>query len=67
MSRHHTIPVTGAPRGIGRAVAKQAGERGWEIAVNYRTAAEVAGRILWLRGYGASYATGATLDIGGGR
>jgi NAD(P)-dependent dehydrogenase (short-subunit alcohol dehydrogenase family) len=31
------------------------------------TAAEVAAAIVWLASPGASYVTGATLDVGGGR
>jgi NAD(P)-dependent dehydrogenase (short-subunit alcohol dehydrogenase family) len=32
-----TLIVTGASRGIGAAVARLAGERGWAVAVNYAT------------------------------
>jgi NAD(P)-dependent dehydrogenase (short-subunit alcohol dehydrogenase family) len=34
--------VTGSSRGIGRAVAVALGERGWAVAVNYRSHAEAA-------------------------
>jgi NAD(P)-dependent dehydrogenase (short-subunit alcohol dehydrogenase family) len=45
-----TIIVTGASRGIGAAIAKLAGERGYAVAVNYSTGAaeakEIAGEIV---------------------
>ena len=31
-----TLIVTGSSRGIGAAIARMAGERGWDVAVNYR-------------------------------
>jgi len=37
-----SVVITGASRGIGRATAIAAGERGWSILVNYREAAEAA-------------------------
>lgn len=44
------IIVTGASRGIGAAIAKLAGERGYAVAVNYSTGAaeakEIAGEIV---------------------
>jgi NAD(P)-dependent dehydrogenase (short-subunit alcohol dehydrogenase family) len=36
------ILITGASRGIGRAVALMAGSRGWSVAVNFRDQAEAA-------------------------
>lgn len=36
------VVVTGASRGIGRATAVAAGERGWSVLVNYREAADAA-------------------------
>jgi len=45
-----TLIVTGASRGIGAAVARLAGERGWAVAVNYATgeaeAKQVAAEIV---------------------
>lgn len=36
------VVITGASRGIGRATAIAAGERGWSVLVNYREAAKAA-------------------------
>jgi NAD(P)-dependent dehydrogenase (short-subunit alcohol dehydrogenase family) len=36
------VVITGASRGIGRATAIAAGERGWSVLVNYRETAEAA-------------------------
>jgi NAD(P)-dependent dehydrogenase (short-subunit alcohol dehydrogenase family) len=36
MSEGHAILVTGAGRGIGRAIARLAAARGWSVGVNYR-------------------------------
>jgi len=33
---HKVIFITGSSRGIGRAAAIQAGQRGWSVAVNYQ-------------------------------
>jgi NAD(P)-dependent dehydrogenase (short-subunit alcohol dehydrogenase family) len=41
-----TIIVTGASRGIGAAVAKLAGERGFRVAVNFATGAAEAGDVV---------------------
>ncbi len=38
--------VTGAGRGIGRAVAELAGQRGWAVAVNYRRNTEAAEQVV---------------------
>ncbi|MBL4810877.1 MAG: SDR family oxidoreductase [Rhodobacteraceae bacterium] len=50
MAKHKTIIITGGSRGIGRAVALLAGQRGWSVAVNYqrdeRSAAEVVQQII---------------------
>jgi NAD(P)-dependent dehydrogenase (short-subunit alcohol dehydrogenase family) len=37
-----SVVITGASRGIGRATALLAGERGWSVLVNYREQAEAA-------------------------
>jgi NAD(P)-dependent dehydrogenase (short-subunit alcohol dehydrogenase family) len=37
-----TVLITGASRGIGRAAALLAAERGWPVAINYRNDAEAA-------------------------
>jgi NAD(P)-dependent dehydrogenase (short-subunit alcohol dehydrogenase family) len=37
-----TVLITGASRGIGRATALLAAERGWPVAINYRTDARAA-------------------------
>jgi NAD(P)-dependent dehydrogenase (short-subunit alcohol dehydrogenase family) len=49
--------VTGASRGIGRATARLAAERGYAVRVS----------ILWLLSDEASYTSGAILDVAGGR
>lgn len=38
-----TVLITGASRGIGRATALLAAERGWPVAINYRSDARAAG------------------------
>lgn len=38
-----TVLITGASRGIGRATALLAAERGWPVAINYRSDAGAAG------------------------
>jgi len=46
---HKVIFITGSSRGIGRAAAIQAGQRGWSVAVNYqgnRAAAEEVVRTI---------------------
>src|SRR5690348_12747831 len=37
-----TVLITGAARGIGRATALLAAERGWSVAINYRNDARAA-------------------------
>src|SRR6185437_6066217 len=37
-----TVLITGASRGIGRATALLAAERGWPVAINYRNDREAA-------------------------
>jgi NAD(P)-dependent dehydrogenase (short-subunit alcohol dehydrogenase family) len=39
-----TVLITGASRGIGRAAALLAAERGWQIAVNYRDDSDAAAK-----------------------
>ncbi|MGH8303010.1 MAG: SDR family oxidoreductase [Steroidobacteraceae bacterium] len=39
-----TVLITGASRGIGRATALQAADRGWSVAINYRKDAEAAAK-----------------------
>jgi len=41
-----TLIVTGASRGIGAAVAKLAGQRGFRVAVNFATGADEAGDVV---------------------
>jgi NAD(P)-dependent dehydrogenase (short-subunit alcohol dehydrogenase family) len=41
-----TLIVTGASRGIGAAVARLAGERGWAVAVNYATGEAEAKQVV---------------------
>jgi NAD(P)-dependent dehydrogenase (short-subunit alcohol dehydrogenase family) len=41
-----TLIVTGASRGIGAAVARLAGERGWAVAVNYSTGEAEAKQVV---------------------
>lgn len=36
------VLITGASRGIGRAAARLAGVRGWNVGVNYASNAEAA-------------------------
>lgn len=38
----HTVLITGASRGIGRATALLAADRGWPVAINYRNDARAA-------------------------
>src|SRR5690242_11548346 len=38
----NTVLITGASRGIGRATALLAAERGWPVAINYRNDARAA-------------------------
>ena len=40
-----TVIVTGASRGIGAAIAQLAGQRGWTVAVNYRSGEEEAKKV----------------------
>ena len=40
-----TIIVTGASRGIGAAIARGAGARGWRVCVNYNSSPEKAGDV----------------------
>lgn len=40
------VLITGASRGIGRATALLAAERGWSVAVNYRNDAEAAAEVV---------------------
>jgi 3-oxoacyl-[acyl-carrier protein] reductase len=40
--RNKTCVVTGSSRGIGKAIAQQFGEEGWEVVVNYRSSRERA-------------------------
>ncbi len=40
------IVITGGSRGIGRAVARLAGARGWSVAINYHANAEAASRAV---------------------
>lgn len=40
--RMHTVLITGASRGIGRATALLAADRGWSVAINYRNDARAA-------------------------
>ena len=39
-----TVLITGASRGIGRATALLAADRGWSVAINYRKNAEAAAK-----------------------
>ena len=39
--RHRMVIVTGASRGIGAAVARLAGGRGYAVAVNYSSSPEI--------------------------
>lgn len=59
--------VTGGSRGIGAAVARQAAAAGWHVAVNCTRDAAAAAAVLWLLSDGASYTTGAIVDVAGGR
>ncbi|MBA3326138.1 MAG: SDR family NAD(P)-dependent oxidoreductase, partial [Rhodobacteraceae bacterium] len=40
------ILVTGGSRGIGAAVCRLAGSRGWRVSLSYQTDAEAAARVV---------------------
>ncbi len=46
MSNNRTLIVTGAGRGIGAAIARQAGYQGWQVCVNYRSQANEAEAVV---------------------
>jgi 3-oxoacyl-[acyl-carrier protein] reductase len=56
--------VTGASRGIGRAVAVALARVGADVAVNCRSCEEVAGVAVMLATNG--YLTGQTINVNGG-
>lgn len=46
MSQSRVALVTGASRGLGAVIARRLGAAGWAVAVNYRSAAERAERVV---------------------
>ena len=64
MSQSRVALVTGASRGLGAVIARRLGAAGWAVAVNYRSAAERAERVVGdIRadgGRAASYAADVT-------
>ena len=63
------VLITGASRGIGAQTALLAGQKGYDVCINYREdkqAAE-ARAIMWLLSDEASYTTGSFIDVAGGR
>ena len=53
MKKHRSIIVTGASRGIGAAVARQAAQTGWAVCVNYRTQPDEAHALVdWIKAQG---------------
>lgn len=56
--------VTGASRGIGRAIALALARRGWAVAINYRGSAEAAAQVVNLVEQVGARATAIQADVG---
>ena len=58
-----TALVTGAARGIGRAIAEALGEAGWDVAVNYRSSADEAREVVERIRAGGREAAAVAADV----
>lgn len=63
MSEERVALVTGASRGIGRAVAVELGRRGYAVVVNYVRSAEAAAEVARLIAQGGTRALAVQADV----
>lgn len=63
MSRTKSMIVTGGSRGIGRAVALLAAERGWDVAISWRNDAEAGQEVLERIRAAGRRAVGLQVDV----
>ncbi len=63
MSEERVALVTGASRGIGRAVALELGRRGYAVVVNYARSAEAAAEVVSAIKQGGSSALAVQADV----
>ena len=58
------VVITGAGRGIGRAIARELGQGGAQIVVNYAHSKEPAEELVqWLREHGSQQAMAIQADV----